>query len=87
MVQVVALNDPKPGGHDYHNDKPGGLIYKLLRWLTELGIPRGKIDGQSTKILVNSYNQKHRKEGRERGREGGKRKKQKTEVVHPNKNL
>lgn len=22
--QVVALNDQKPGGHDYHNDKGGG---------------------------------------------------------------
>ena len=47
----------------------GGLIYKgLLRQLKMLSIPRGKIDGQLTKILVNIYNQNHRKEEREGGR-------------------
>lgn len=58
--QVVLLNCQKLEGHNYHNDWQGhcsqrSLTQEELRQLIENSLPRGKIDGLSTMVLINIH--------------------------------
>lgn len=60
--QVLLLNCQKLEGPNYHNDWQGhscsqkSLTHKeLWRQLIENCLPREKIDGQSTRVLINIY--------------------------------
>lgn len=55
----------RPEGHNYHNNLQsqraanGGLTSReVWRWLGECARPRGRIEGQSEKVLLTIHNQK-----------------------------
>ena len=55
----MVLQLQKPGGHNYYSKSKvrGPLICRALsRRLIEHSVPRGKIEEQPTRILLNLYN-------------------------------
>ena len=64
---MAALNHEKEGGHNYLNWHAGwnwcqeSLNHRNLKiWLKGYSVIKGKVDGQSTRILLNTDNQKFR---------------------------